>query len=54
MNEAQRPPRTARHTLVQYALIARPRPGDRESRMRETGGAWLQRNQHTHRAEETR
>jgi len=33
-----------RHTIVQYALLAQPRPGSRETRMRETGGAWLQRN----------
>ena len=54
MNKAQQPPHAARHTLVQYALIAQPRPGDRETRMRETGGAWLQRNEHEDQAEETR
>ena len=36
----------SRHTLVQYALLAQPRPGNRETRMRETAGSWLQRNGH--------
>lgn len=35
-----------RHGAVTYALLEQPRPGNREIRMRETGGLWLQRNQH--------
>ena len=45
MEKIQHPPNEARHIPVQYALIAQPRPGNRETRMRETAGAWLQRNQ---------
>ena len=53
MDKAQKPLRTARHALVQYTLTAQPRPGDRQTRMREIGGAWLQRNKHDHRTEGT-
>ena len=53
MTKTQTPPHAARHALVQYALVARPRPGNRETRMRETGGAWLQRSGHDEQAEET-
>ena len=54
MDKTEKTPQTARHTPVQYALIAQPRPGNREIRMRETGGAWLQRNQRDEQAEGTR
>lgn len=33
-----------RHAIAQYALLEQPRPGNRETRMREVGGGWLQRN----------
>lgn len=33
-----------RCAVVQYALLEQPRPGNRETRMRENGGTWLQRN----------
>ena len=45
MDNGKKPPRATRHGLVQYALTEQPRPGDRETRMRETCGAWLQRNE---------
>ncbi|MCL2812232.1 MAG: hypothetical protein FWD25_10160 [Clostridia bacterium] len=45
MDNPQNQPPTQRHSPVQYALIAQPRPGNREIRTRETAGAWLQRNQ---------
>ena len=44
MDTTLKKPGTPRHTLVQYALLAQPRPGNREIRMRGSGGAWLQRN----------
>ncbi len=46
MQEQNRKPVTEqeRHGVVQYALLEQPRPGNRETRMRETAGAWMQRN----------
>ncbi len=37
--------RSERHAPATYVLLEQPRPGNRETRMREIGGLWLQRNQ---------
>lgn len=53
MDKNQTTCHTSRHAVVQYALHAQPRPGSRETRMRETVGAWLQRNESDAQGEET-
>ncbi len=40
-----------RHAVVQYALLEQPRPGNRETRMRETAGTWLERSDRNNRPE---